>query len=141
MASRCADDRGYLGPSMAIFMFALLIIAGFAVDMGGQMRTMQKADDVAREAGRQGAQAVDISLAMAGNADVVDPAAAQAAAQAYLDSTGISGTVSVTGGNTLDITTSTSYDPIILGIIGVKQLSAKGHARVQLVRVVAGQER
>lgn len=135
------SERGYIGPAMAIFMFVLIIVLGLAVDMGGQMRAMQKADDVAREAGRQGAQALDVSAAMAGDAQQVDPGMARAAAERYLALAGVTGQVSVQGGTLLDVTTATTYQPVFLGIIGIGQLNAQGHAQVQLVRVVNGQER
>ncbi|WP_394275590.1 pilus assembly protein [Luteococcus sp.] len=126
---------------MAIFMFLLIIIMGAAVDLGGQMRSMQKADDVAREAGRQGAQALDVDAAMAGNAQQVDPGMARAAAENYLASAGVTGQVSVQAGTLLDVTTATTYQPVFLGIIGIGELNASGHAQVQLIRVVNGQER
>lgn len=135
------SERGYLGPSMALFMLALILLAGMAIDLSGQMRTMQRADAVAREAGRQGAQAVDVSQAMAGNAQVVDPGMAKAAAQRYLSSAGVSGDVTIRPGNQLDVTTTTAYKPLLLGMIGIDQMTCKGHAQVQLVRVVNGQER
>ncbi len=135
------NERGYIGPSMAIFMFLLIIIMGAAVDLGGQMRSMQKADDVAREAGRQGAQALDVDAAMAGNAQQVDPGMARAAAENYLASAGVTGQVSVQAGTLLDVTTATTYQPVFLGIIGIGELNASGHAQVQLIRVVNGQER
>lgn len=141
MKVRMRDERGYIGPSMAIFMLLLIIVLGLAVDLSGQMRAMQKANDVAREAGRQGAQALDVDAAMAGEAQQVDPGMARAAAESYLASAGITGQVSVQGGTLLDVTTATTYQPVFLGIIGISQLNAAGHAQVQLVRVVNGQER
>ncbi len=136
------SEDGFIGPAMAMFMVVLVIVMGLAIDLGGQMRAMQRADDVAREAGRQGAQAVDVTAAMTGQAQAVDPIHAQAVAQEYLASAGVQGSVTILGGGTsLDVTTSTSYRPLILGIIGISQMEASGHARVQLVRVVNGQER
>lgn len=136
------DERGIVGPAMMYVLFMLMVVLGIVIDVSGQMRAMQQADAVAREAGRQGAQALDVAQAMNGGGTVVDPLRAKAAAQSFLSSNGVDGTVTVLpGGTRLAITTTTSYRPIALGIIGIKDLSARGSAEVELVQVVAGQER
>lgn len=142
MSTRFTREDGYLGPAMAVMLFCLILTAGFAIDLSGQMRAMQRADDVAREAGRQGAQALDVTQAMSGQAQSIDPVQARAVAQNYLTTAGVQGEVTIlAGGTQLEVTTTTSYEPMLLGIIGITQLKADGHARVELVRVIAGQER
>lgn len=122
--SRERDDRGGVTVFVAVCVMALLGIIGVAVDGGSKMRATERADYIAGEAARAGGQAVDPAEAISGTAVVVDPQAAQAAAQAYLRSAGATGTVSVSGdGKTVSVTVSSSYDTKFLSLVGIGSLS------------------
>ncbi|MGW6248038.1 pilus assembly protein TadG-related protein [Streptomyces roseolus] len=108
---RLADDRGGISPFVAIVTVPLLLLGGlFAVDAFGVSRTHERTDAAATEAARAAAQAIDPGKAAAGEGVVADPAAASAAARAYLSRAGVRGTVTVTdGGSRIQIQASGSY--------------------------------
>lgn len=133
------DDRGSVAVFTAIVGLALLVIIGLVVDGGGQIRNLQRADTAAQEAGRAAGQAVDPAVLARGDGGRVDPANAAAAARSYLQSAGVQGTVTVTGPTTLQISTTTSYNTLFLGIIGIGSLPASGDSQVRLVRELGGQ--
>lgn len=135
------DDRGGVAVFVAVCVIALLGIIGVAVDGGGKMRAVERADYIAGEAARAGGQAIDPAEAISGNAIVVDPQDAQAAAQAYLRSVGATGTVSVSGdGKTLTVTVNGSYDTKFLSAVGIGSLSVTGQGKATLLHGVTAPE-
>lgn len=133
------EDRGSLTAFAAVLGVAFLLILGLVVDGGGQIRNLQRADTAAQEAARAAGQAVNPAALARGDGGQVDPAATASAARAYLSAAGVQGTVTVTGAGTLQIATTTSYDTIFLGIIGVGSLPASGDSQVRLVRELGGE--
>jgi Flp pilus assembly protein TadG len=135
------DDRGGVTVFVAVCVFALIGIIGVAVDGGSKMRATERADYVAGEAARAGGQAIDPADAMSGTAIAVGPQAAAAAAQAYLSSAGVTGTVSVSGdGKTLTVTVTGSYDTKFLSVVGIGSLSVTGHGKATLLHGVTAPE-
>jgi hypothetical protein len=135
------DDRGGVTVFVAVCVVALIGIIGVAVDGGGTMRATERADFLAGEAARAGGQAIDPAQAVTGNAIVVNPQDAQAAAQAYLHSAGATGTVSVSGdGKTLTVTLTGSYATKFLPVVGIGSLSVTGHGTAILLHGVTAPE-
>jgi len=133
------DDRGSVAVFTAVIGVVLLVIIGLVVDGGGQIRNLQRADTAAQEAGRAGGQAVNPAALARGDGGRVDPAAAATAARSYLQAAGVQGTVTVAGPTTLQITTTTSYNTLFLGLIGIGSLPASGGSQVRLVRQLGGE--
>jgi Flp pilus assembly protein TadG len=128
------DDRGSLTLMVVVFVAALFVMVGLAVDGGGRMRAIERADDIAAEAARAGGQALNLSQAVSGKADVIDPAAAAVAAQAYLDQAKVTGTVTVAGnGKTITVRVFVPYQPVFLGAIGLGPWTETGTATAQLL--------
>ncbi|MGW1395668.1 TadE/TadG family type IV pilus assembly protein [Streptomyces nigra] len=135
------DDTGGVTVFVAVCVLALIGIIGVAVDGGGKMRATQRADHIAGEAARAGGQAIDPAEAIRGNAIVVDPQDATAAAQAYLRSAGATGTVSVLGdGTTLSVLVTGSYDTTFLAAVGIDSLPVTGHGTASLLHGVTAPE-
>ncbi|WP_369383768.1 pilus assembly protein TadG-related protein [Streptomyces sp. cg36] len=133
---RC-DDRGGVAVFVAVCVVALIGIIGLAVDGGAKMRATERAEYIAGEAARAGGQAIDPTSAINGTAIAVDPQAAAAAAQAYLNSAGATGTVSVSGNDqTLNVTVTGSYSTKFLPVVGIGSLSVTGHGRATLLHGV-----
>ncbi|MET8453125.1 Tad domain-containing protein [Streptomyces sp. NPDC005209] len=131
------DDRGGVTVFVAVCVLALIGIIGIAVDGGSTMRATERADYLAGEAARAGGQAIDPAEAISGKAIVVDPQAASAAAQSYLRSAGVTGTVSVSGdGKTLTVTVTSTYDTTFLSVAGIGSLSVTGHGKATLLHGV-----
>lgn len=127
-------DEGSVSVFFVVVAIAMLVLVGLVVDGGGKIRALQKADAAAAEAARQGGQAIVAAPAVQGEGVQVDAAQARAAAQAYLDQAGVEGTVTIADGTRLEVTTSTSYSPIFLGLVGVGPIHVEGHASVRLAR-------
>ncbi len=135
------DERGGVTVFVAVCVIALIGIIGVAVDGGSKMRATERADYIAGEAARAGGQAIDPAQAISGNAIVVDPQDAAAAAQAYLRSVGATGTVSVLGGGkTLTVVVSGSYETKFLSAVGIGSLSVTGHGKATLLHGVTAPE-
>ncbi|MGW1193229.1 TadE/TadG family type IV pilus assembly protein [Streptomyces sp. NPDC002559] len=135
------DDRGGVTVFVAACVVALLGIIGVAIDGGGKMRAVERADYLAGEAARAGGQAIDPAQAVTGKAIVADPQAATAAAQAYLRAAGTTGTVSVSGdGKSLTVTVNSSYATRFLSVIGIGSLSVTGNGKATLLNGVTAPE-
>ncbi|MEO3745164.1 hypothetical protein [Plantactinospora sp. B5E13] len=79
-------DAGRVSLFLAIALVGILTLIGLAYDGAGQLRTMQRADNLAAEAARAGGQAVDLGQLLADGTTVLDRDAARAAIDNYLDS-------------------------------------------------------
>ncbi|MGW7362927.1 pilus assembly protein TadG-related protein [Streptomyces sp. NPDC054841] len=135
------NDRGGVTVFVAVCVVALIGIIGLAVDGGGKLRATERADYIATEAARAGGQAIDPAQAISGQAITVDPQAAQAAAQAYLGSAGVAGTVAVSAdGKTLTVTTTDSYATKFLPVVGIGSLSVSGQGTATLLHGVTAPE-
>lgn len=125
-------DRGSLSLFFVIVAVALFLIVGLVVDGGGKLNALEHARDVAAEAARSGAEAVQADAAIRGQGAAIDPLQAQQAAQAYLSAAGVQGTVKVISGTQLEVDTTTSYTPVFLSMVGIGPQPEHGHAAVNL---------
>jgi Flp pilus assembly protein TadG len=141
VAARRRAERGSISVWFATASFAMIILVGMAVDLGGKVHTQQQARSAASQAARTGAQEVQGSTAVRGEDLRVDIYAAKAAAMDYLDAAGVQGTARVVGGDTLIVTTTDTYDSKFLGIIGLNTMQVTGEASARLIRAEGGIER
>ena len=123
----------------AVTTLAVLLFVGIGVDFGGQLQAVQHTRAVAVEAARIGGQQVDAASAIRGQGAVVSPAAARAAALAYIEGSGLSGSVQVSGGRIV-VDTHATYRTKILSLVGIGSLPASGHASARIARAVEGVE-
>jgi Flp pilus assembly protein TadG len=145
-----ADDRpkpdsgreaGSILPFLVVLVGTLLVCAAFVVEFGGTLHAQQRANDLAAQAARTGGQQIALSStgATPGSQTLtVDPYAARAAAQTYLTTAGVSGTVTVADAQISVTVTDTYQSPILGSITGPRQVS--GAATARLVRTLAGTE-
>ena len=70
----------------------------------------------------------------------VDTAAARTAAQEYLAAAGVTGTVTVTGGDTVHVEVTDTYTPKFLSFIGIGDLTVTSEASARIVRSLGGTE-
>lgn len=135
------DERGSTTLFFVVMAIGLLAVVGLVVDGGGKIRELQQANAVAAQAARAGGQAINQPQAVRGNGATVNTAAAQAAAQLYLDQAGMNGHVQVlAGGTRLRVTTTSTYNTVFLGLAGVNQMTVTGDAEVRLVEGIDGSE-
>lgn len=141
MKRRTRDERGSISIWLATASFVMILLVGLAVDLGGQVHAKQRAHDVAAQAARVGGQQVQAAPAIEGHYLAVDTAAAQRAAQQYLAAADVSGTVRITGGDTITVAVTDVYSPQFLNVIGINRLTVTGEASARLIRSLGGTER
>src|SRR5690606_37610322 len=95
-SQRCRDDRGSATVWMTGVTVATFLMVGLVLDGGVMLRARSDAFAIAAAAARVGAQQLDVDAAVEGTA-VLDPAAAEEAAMAYLSAHGVTGSVVVSG--------------------------------------------
>lgn len=138
---RLRDERGSITVWLALSSFVMIFLVGLAVDLGGQVHAHERAHDLAAQAARAGGEEVEGGPAIQGRELAISPAAARAAAQRYLDTAGVDGTVAITNGNTITVTVNDYYDPQFLGLIGINRLNVTGTATARLIRTLGGSQR
>lgn len=140
MRLRVRDERGSISIWLATSSFVMMMLVGLAVDLGGQVHAKQRAHDVAAQAARAGGQQVQAAPAIEGHFLAVDTAAAKQAAKAYLAAAHVSGTVTITGGDTITVDVTDVYNPKFLSVIGIGDLTVTGEASARLIRSLGGTE-
>jgi Flp pilus assembly protein TadG len=138
--SRIRDERGSATIWMVTAAFAMSILVGLAVDLGGQAHAQQRTHDLAAQAARTGAEEVLAAPAIEGRYAHIDTAAAGRAAHSYLTRAGAEGTVRVRG-NQINVRVTDTYRPRFLSIIGITSVRVHGDAKAELVRSLNGEER
>jgi hypothetical protein len=113
MTTPTERERGAVSIFLAVLGVAFLVTAGLALDGGRKLGALSEARDLADNAARAGAQAVDTDIYITSGEPALDPAAATTAALNYLATTGHTGTVAVIG-DTVTVTVSLSVDPRFL---------------------------
>ena len=93
---RPRDERGSITAFVAVVATALVLVAGMAYDGGQVIAAHNAARNDAERAARAGAQQIDLDHLRATNEPRLDPVAAEAAAVAYLQRSGATGTATVT---------------------------------------------
>ena len=104
---------------------ALLIVFGLVVDGGAEAAALDRANRIAMEAARTGAQSIS------GPGDI-SAAAANSAAQAYLAAEDVTGTVTVTG-DRVDVHVSFAEPTKVLSLIGIDEWSVEGDGFAQVI--------
>lgn len=136
-----ARDEGSVSIWVVTGGLVMIILVGLAVDLGGQVYTRQRAQDVAAQAARAGGQQLVSSQAVRGGRAAADPAEAIAAATAYLAAApDVTGTVNVMGGDTIEVTTQATYSTTFLGVLGISSLDVTGSAQARITRSLGGIE-
>jgi Flp pilus assembly protein TadG len=138
---RARDERGSISVWLALSSFVMIFLVGLAVDLGGQVHAQQRDHDLAAQAARAGGEEVQAAPAIEGQAVTIDAGSARAAAERYLHAAGVTGTVDITGGDTLTVIVHDSYRTEFLGLIGISHLDVTSTATAHLVRTLGGNPR
>lgn len=140
-ARRTGAGDGGEGGSASVFLLitltGLLLIVGLVADGGLKLRATQRADAVAAEAARAGGQSIDLPTAVSSAAVRVDRQRAANAANAYLATTGHTGTVGIADdGTTLTVSVTITSPTAFLNLIGVSSMTVTGHGQATLIHAV-----
>jgi Flp pilus assembly protein TadG len=120
-------EDGMVTAFTVIVTAALIILAGLVLDGGLALSGKVQALDEAQEAARAGAQELNLSTFRSQGQAVLDPSAAVAAAQSYLNATGDTGTVSVTRA-VVTVSVTHQQRTQILSLVGISRLSTTATA-------------
>lgn len=144
---RTRDQRGSIAPAVPIIAMALLLLGGLTIDASRQLNARGQAVAFAEEAARAGAQGVDIAATDL----VLDPALARQRVDEYCARVETLGQVeqcrfvkieqvSSSDPRQLVVVTAVSMqiDTSLLGIVGVRHLTASTTARARPYEGIEG---
>ncbi len=122
-------ERGAVAPLVAMMLLGLLALAALVIDGGLLFAERRDLQGLADGAARAGAMAIDEDLLRETGAVRLDPAAAQAAAEGYLETTGVEGTVRIDA-DTLNVTVDLQErrPTLMMGLLGVRTVDVAAHA-------------
>ena len=122
-----ASEEGSITPFVVVITAALLAMAGLVIDGGFALAARQDATATAEQAARAGADALAREEAQRGGPLRLNPAAARAAAERYLATTGYTGHATVAG-ETVTVTVAVTRTTAILSAFGINTLTATSTA-------------
>ena len=122
-------ERGAVAPLVAMMLLGLLALAALVIDGGLLFAERRDLQGLADGAARAGAMAVDEDVLRETGAVRLDPAAAQAAAERYLETVGVDGTVRIDA-DTLSVTVDLQErrPTLMMGLLGVRTVDVAAHA-------------
>jgi Flp pilus assembly protein TadG len=127
---RLRGDQG-AATAWAILMVAVVgLLCGAVLDGGNAMAAKVAALDIAQQAARAGANALDLNALREAGLIRLDPAAADAAARRFLDDSGVGPADSAVAATPAEVTvTVTRTEPtLLLHAVGVPALTATATA-------------
>ena len=134
------DERGAVTVWLAGASVLMVTVIGISVDLGGQVHAKEHAHTIAAQAARTGAEQLTAD-AMTGATPRLDVGKARQAANAYLRSAGLLGTVTISGGIRVTVDVTDTYTPLFLGSIGVGPLTVTASSTAELKRALDGRQR
>lgn len=134
-------QRGSVTLWSVIVTFGLFMVIGLVVDGGAQLRATQKADQLAREAARAGAQQIAPASLRGKGVIAVDPVQARKAARAYIAASDATITSMSVSGSTVTVHTSVTFKPVLLSAFGYGSIAVSGEGSAEAVGAYVKQER
>jgi Flp pilus assembly protein TadG len=131
------SERGSVTVFLTIIFFALVLLAGLVFDGGYALAAKMHAISAADGAARAGAQAMQNNVYREKGDVQFDALAATNAGNAYLEASGVSGTVEVQDGVVI-AHTQVPQSMAILGLVGVGPFNLTGEGRSRLIQGVRG---
>ncbi|MCX5068590.1 pilus assembly protein TadG-related protein [Micromonospora lupini] len=133
-----SGDHGRVSIFLAVAMVGVLAIVGLSFDGAGQLRTLQRADNLAAEAARAGGQAIDRATAIEGGPTRIDQRQARVAVADYLTAAGTTGhTVSfpqIAGEIVVRVRVTITYRRSMLGLFGfADRVTVTGEATARAI--------
>jgi Flp pilus assembly protein TadG len=137
-----SGEQGSITILVVILFLAILAAAGLVVDGGAKLRAARQASAVAEEAARAGAGRVNRDQAYAhGGSFVIDRTSAVAAARNYLSSSGVTGSVAMTGTRSIRVTVTVDKPTVLLSLIGIGHLHVTRTATADLLQGIRQENR
>jgi Flp pilus assembly protein TadG len=121
------DDRGSATAFGLFLIVVVLVLAGAMIEGGSAMSARGHGTDISQQAARAGADKLDLAALREVGLVRIDPAAAQAAASAFLAQIGETGTVTATPAQ-VSVTVTVTRPGILVPILGIKTLTVRATA-------------
>lgn len=139
VAHRCAGEDGIISIVLVLMTGALLALAGLVWDGGRAITARQQAANLAEQAARSGADAMNIAAIRSAGIDQLDPARAAADACRYVQVAAPDASCRATATPTdVTVVITTRTPTAVLGIVGISRLTTHGHATATFVRGLTG---
>ena len=107
-------ERGAVSTFVAVIALAMLMAAGLAIDGGRKINTLREASDLADNAARAGAQAVDLDTLRTTGELRLNPDQAEQAVGDYLAAFDLTARAVTVSGATIAVTVDLTVDPVLL---------------------------
>ena len=127
-------DDGSITALVAVVTIALILVAGLVLDGGRVLAARRRAQDLAANAARAGAQAIDEDRLRRGDT-VLDPEKSRSAIRRYLSAAAASGTAQVSP-DIVSVTVSVPVRMLLLSIAGVVDTTVTSTQRARAVQGV-----
>ncbi|HZM79906.1 MAG TPA: pilus assembly protein TadG-related protein [Candidatus Limnocylindrales bacterium] len=115
---RSTSERGSATLFGLFLVVVVLVLAGVVVEGGNLMSIRGQATSIAAQAARAGADELDLDALRTTGTVQLNPAAAQAAAQAYLVQVGQTGTATATPAE-VSVTVTVTKPGILVPVLGI----------------------
>ncbi len=138
-----AEEGGVVTAFVVVMAIALLLVTGLVFDGGRAIVAKRHAINVAEQAARAGAQAIDIASVRSGGPYRLNPGQARRAAFAYLAAAGETGTVAVSRdatGDLVSVVVAFSVRSSLLTLAGLPVLRGTGQANARTCQGVIQEE-
>ncbi|AXH93583.1 pilus assembly protein TadG-related protein [Micromonospora aurantiaca] len=120
-------DRGSATAFGLFLILVVLVLAGAILEGGNAMSARGHATDIAQQAARAGANQLNLGALRQNGVVQIDPAAAQAAATAFLNQMGEQGSVTATA-EEVRVTVTVTRPGILVPILGLDTLTVRATA-------------
>jgi Flp pilus assembly protein TadG len=137
------NEAGFVTAFVVVMVIVLLLVTGLVFDGGRAIVAKRHAINVAEQAARAGAQAVDIALVRSGGPYRINPSQARRAALAYLAAAGETGTVAVghdATGDLVSVAVPFTVRSSLLTLAGLPVLRGTGQASARNCQGVVQEE-
>jgi hypothetical protein len=132
------DESGAVTVFALVVSMAMIVAAGLVLDGGRLLAARREAGDIAGNAARAGAQAVDEHQLRMGRA-VIDPLAGAEAVAGHLAETRATGSAAVAA-DTVSVTVRVPVRMLLLGVVGVDATSVTATRQARAARGVTRAE-
>jgi Flp pilus assembly protein TadG len=127
LRARLAGERGSVLITGLLLSLALLMVIGFAVDVGHAFLVKRQLASIADDAALSGSQAIDLPSLHEGHLQLDPEQARTEAQQTIAANPSVTGQVNATTGS-VTVTVTRQVPTILLGLVGLRTLTITAHA-------------
>lgn len=120
------DDTGSITVISTVFAIALILVLGLVVDGGRALTALRRADNLAQQAARAGAQAIDRTQLGRTGQTCLDPQQARRYALSYLAAVGITHATVTATSTSVHVRIPAVEHTLIVQAVGIRTLSVTG---------------